>query len=1315
MKVIFGVMVCVLLWSPFAFCESQSPSILLLANAPSEPSKAKLLAELANEKGLKLTTIFISGRDAEEVARQMMKYDMVMLDYVYMGQFMQMVKMYRKYLMRFPGVVFPGLMYKDPSLSKGLSREQALRFFQYFDNGGQENFRRMFSFIKSDVLKISTQAAQPPILFPEVGIYHPDAPQKVFSTLDEYLEWKAPAGDQPVIGVGFHRIRLSGDLTAHLDDLIHRLEAKGALPLAFYDPNEGEKTNPLLYRDGQLFVDTLVTFTGMYTSVDKQKHWLSSLDIPMVQANVWRTGYLSEWLEDEEGFPFPFVPSFFTLPEMVGRIDPTTVAVLRESDDRYVGIPEQMEALVERSLNYAKLRRMPNSQKKVAFLFWNSPPGEDNFSASFLNVPRSLENILRVMKDEGYTVDRAQEDFIIESVKKMLKPYYRTHDPAILQGLLDEDLAATIPVTEYVQWLETLPAHMQTAMRETWGSPNDTYLTITQDGEQVFVIPRLKVGNAILLPQPLRGDQRDKEKDIFHDKNVPVHHAYRAVYRYVVEHFLADAIVHVGTHGTQEWLPGKERGLWVNDDTQTTIGNVPVVYPYNVTNVGEALIAKRRGRAVVVSHNSPPFAPAGLYGDLVELHELIEQLPQLDEGKVKETTNQAIRDKVVALELHKDLGWEEAKMSEDMEGFLKVFHDYLDELASTAQPLGLHTFGSIAETDYILLTILQILGRDYIDAVEGVEEEGEFFSRQYDEILDTKSFRVLKDVALGKQPLESMKTSLHPFLEDARRHYGNFLAEQEIEHVLAALEGRYVPTGTGNDPLRNPDAVPTGRNVYGFDSRKIPTKAAWESGQLLAADLIENYRTRHGIYPDKLAFSLWSTETLKHFGVIEAEIFYLLGVRPVWNRRDQVIGVEVLPMKELQRPRIDVVLSLTGLYRDNLPGVMDRLSKAILKVAALKEENNFVSQNTERIEAMLVEKGIPADDASKFSRVRFFGNESGVYGTNLPDATLASDTWEDDTPMVDTYLSRMGYLFGTEAGTRNVKLDGLDLFAENLKGTKASVLSRSSYEHGVLSLDHPFEYLGGIGMAVRALDGTTPELFIANLRDSKKFVNNTVSDFVAKELRTRYYHPRWIEEMMKDGYSGANEILDVMNNFWGWNVMDQTSVRADQWQELFETYVQDKLDLGVDEWFQEVHPAALAQIAERMLEAVRKGYWEASEETVKALTETYLSLAQTNDIFTSNETFKEFVAVQAAGFGLDASVLSTPMDSSSAGQPPVPVEGMKLEKQEASAVEEDEWQTWYFALLLLLLVISGFVYEVVLRRISATSTVSSDSPLLGRG
>lgn len=414
--------------------DNQQPSILWMANAPSEPAKARLLQELARKHQINLKPMFIMGQDKDSIAEEMQKHDMVMFDYVYMGQFIQMINQYRGAIMRHPGKVFPGLWYKQPPLSKGLSPQQAQTVFDYYDNGGQENFNRLFDYLNQAIFKVSDKVAQSPIIFPENGIYHPDYPQMVFANLEDYLAWKKPAEDIPVIGVGFHQLRIADDMTEHLDDLIRRIEKAGALPVAFYDPNDADKTDALLYHSAHegaehhhnhseqveektLFIDSLINFTGMYTSIEGQKKWMTKLGIPVMQAMLYRSGDYDDYLKDDQGMSFVFSPTFIAIAEIAGRITPNIVAVKRKVDEKYIAVPEQMDLMLGRALNYAKLRKMPNKDKKVTFVFWNSPEGEENFSASFLNIPESLADTFIEMKKAGYTVPYTDPDTLIKQVK----------------------------------------------------------------------------------------------------------------------------------------------------------------------------------------------------------------------------------------------------------------------------------------------------------------------------------------------------------------------------------------------------------------------------------------------------------------------------------------------------------------------------------------------------------------------------------------------------------------------------------------------------------------------------------------------------------------------------------------------------------------------------------------------------------------------------------------------------------------------------------------------------------------------------------
>ena len=540
---------------------------------------------------------------------------------------------------------------------------------------------------------------------------------------------------------------------------------------------------------------------------------------------------------------------------------------------------------------------------------------------------------------------------------------------------------------------------------------------------------------------------------------------------------------------------------------------------------------------------------------------------------------------------------------------------------------------------------------------------------------------------------------LKPYYEDAKKYYEGIQGSVELKNLLKALDGKYISTSTGGDPIRSPDILPTGRNMYGFDPSKVPTKAAYETGKELTEELIASYYAKHGVYPDKLAFSLWSIETMRHYGVLESQILYALGIKPVWKKGGRVVDMEIIPYKELKRPRIDVVISATGLYRDAFPNVMEYLDKAVKKIVELKEKSNFVRRNALALQKELEEEGMDEEKAKKLSTIRIFSNASGTYGTGLASKVMASGEWEDDAQMSDNYMDRMGFAFGSGVWGEKV---AKKLYRKNLKGTDAAMFSRSSNVYGLLTSDDPFQYLGGIAQAVRNIDGKTPELFITNLRNKNKGKVESIQKFMSKELRTRYLHPQWIEAMQEEGFAGASEIVGLVQNAWGWEVMDPTTLRDDQWQEFVEVYVNDKHDLNMKEFFEKNNPDALAMITERFLEAIRKGYFKTDEKTIKKLVETYMEMANKHNVYTENEKFKEYVKGKAVGYGLSATLPAKAQTEfntapaqalSDAKQPEPKVKGQELTEQKNEPTKED-YRYLYFVLFILFVMMLGMLYEI---------------------
>lgn len=1259
---------------------ASAQSVLFVATSPVPPGKFKLLKEIAAAHGLAVEAQFAERIPPNRVDTLLDNRAMVIFD---AGR-AHMQDIVRQRLEK-PLRGFKGRhiwMSDDGPRSEGFSLPLANRLHAYYVNGGRRNFEGFFAILAAELRGQPAPEVPDPFLFPDEAIYYPHAPNQVFATPAEYFRWRGidPTRRPPTVAIAFHQIHLGAEQTAFIDDLIARIEAGGGLALPYY---AGVMTThaPMLTIAGQPVADALIN-TQIILNPEGWRKELENLGIPVVQALAYRRGDEAAWRADPQGMPLMDVPFYLSQAEYAGIFDAMMSNVVsREGEVRV--LPEQSAAVVSKVLRLIRLQRLPNAEKKLAVLFWNYPPGEKNFSASYLNVPRSLEATLKALRQAGYDVMPETEQTLIAKLQRLLAPRYRDGE---LESLLSDGLAERLPVKVYRAWLARQPAHAQAEMMARWGDPEKSSMVMKDGGEAYFVIPRYRVGKLVLTPQAPRGERwEDKEKALYHSSVAAPSHYYMAHYLWVRDQFKADAIVHYGTHGTQEWLPGKERGLPVTDYPLAAIGDVPVVYPYIVDNIGEALQAKRRGRAVIVTHQTPPFAPAGLHVALNDVHNLLHAWLGQAEGTVRDKIAADLLSKVKAERIDKDMGWDDRRIAADLRGFVNELHDHLHELAQTAQPLGLHTLGTPPPEKFRLGTVLLMLGKPYWEAASSAagvpaEDLDETFVGDYDRLTDTPPFRLLRDF-LGGQAVGA-DDRLHAMLEQGRTWYAALGASAEMDGLLSALAGRHRPTSYGGDPMKNPDALPTGRNLYGFDPSRVPTKQAWEAGKEAAEQLIAAHAAKTGKPPKKLAFSLWSVETMRHQGMLEAQVLAALGVEPVWDAGGRVTGVKLIPRAAMKRPRVDVVLSATGLYRDHFPNAMLQLARAVELAARANEADNPVHANSQRIARSLTARGVPEGAAQRAAETRIFSNASGRYGTGLDDAALATDTWksktEADRKLAQLYLKNMQYAFGADESVWNSKgIAGgegkggdINLYAEHLKGTEGAVLSRTSNLYGMLTTDDPFQYLGGIGAAVRHLDGKAPELYISNLRGAGSGKVEGADKFLAKELATRNFHPGFIRGLMAEGYSGTLDILDAMNNFTGWTTVAREIVRDDQWQEFVDVYVRDKHQLGLKGWFEKNNPHALAQIMEKMLEMARHGYWQADARTVGELQERYRDLARRFDVKSDNAVFERSVD---RGFGLSrlplaASVPTRPQRADDlimmppAPPPPPPVRGMVLKK-----------------------------------------------------
>ena len=874
----------------------------------------------------------------------------------------------------------------------------------------------------------------------------------------------------------------------------------------------------------------------------------------------------------------------------------------------------------------------------------------------------------------------------------------------ILVGLFpdfsDEKLKYTIKVQSnrsfghiVRQSLNTLPTNISQQIEKTWGKASEHWSVRTINGEDHFIIPRAKLGKFIFLPQPPRADELGEST---HDLVKPPGHFYLAAYLYLREQFKANAIIHLGTHGSQEWTPGKDRGLSAYDYPNLAVGNVPVFYPYIQDNIGEAMQTKRRGRATVISHQTPPFAPSGFYDELTDIHDLMHEYLQLETGSVRDETLKAMVEHVVKANLHKDLSWTEDNIQNKSEEFISVLHDHLHLLAQAATPIGLHTFGESASEPYRIATIMQQLGSEYYQAL-GLDSQ-EMFAEDIEALFETPAFLHLQSFIQGqKKPEHTKSASLSKFMAVAITNNQRLVNNNELGALMLGLQGKFILPGSGGDPVRSPNTS-SGTNLYALNPDKIPSPAAYKAAKGTLEQLLTDYRKNNAEqWPDKLAFSLWSSETIRTLGLSEAQIMHAIGVQPVWGRGGYVTELEIIPQAEMDHPRVDVLLQATSVYRDQFDGIMRKIAQAIEDISQLKEKDNVIASNSLNLALSLQKNGMDSVQAKRYSQVRIFSNPPGSYGSGVTPVAMDSTSWEDDSILADTFIHSQSHIYGTQDWGTPVQ--DIKLMESQLDGVDAVILSRSSNLHGLLSTDHPFEYLGGLSASVKKVSGKNPKLYISNAR-SKEAVITSAESFLSNELRTRYQNPQWIKGMQKEGYAGTVQILKVVNNLFGWQVMDTNMVREDQWQSMHETYVMDKRNLDLNEWFAKHNATAQAQLIERMVEAIRKGYWQASEQTRQELIARWQTLV--NDLGAQAGAAKtvEFMKGQAAGFGMNWSL---PAESSQPASTPElapeqvnesaqsqQVQGQILEEVKvAEQVEPPNWMIILGWLLLLLCLVSG--------------------------
>ncbi|MGQ9533245.1 MAG: cobaltochelatase subunit CobN [Desulfotomaculales bacterium] len=794
-----------------------------------------------------------------------------------------------------------------------------------------------------------------------------------------------------------------------------------------------------------------------------------------------------------------------------------------------------------------------------------------------------------------------------------------------------------------------------------WGEPPGNVMVVDRGGQQYLVLPGLVFGNIFVGPQPQRGWEADAGK-LYHSLVVPPPHQYLAFYAYLGEEFGAHALIHLGRHGTYEWLPHKQALLTPGDYPDVVVSDRPSIYVYIVDGIGEGLQAKRRGLAVIVDHLTPPLQPTELYGDLVQLKALVEDYEKMAGAteelqlRLRQSYLEQIKAKIADLHL-------EAELPPGLDGdeLVEAVHHYLLELESTLMPYGLHVFGSRWADDKVAALACAMVSLDGGPNAPSLQRvlaktQGWDYDRLTASQLEQLNRMARSAVAacLEKPPSvvaaaytndPNLQAELSGVLDTAREYIEKVLASfpNELANLLDALDGRFVDPGQGNDPVRNPAALPTGRNFYGLDPSQIPTKAAYELGRKLADEawqrLVGEAAAAGQPPPEKVAAVVWCVETARDDGTMVSFVLRLMGVHPVWDKAGAVKG-NVAPdrLDDLNRPRVDVVVTTSGLFRDiygqvlvlmdrgfrvalaasydpivrDHPDLKGALDAALQPLAAAKLlvkgndplDRNFVAKHWVAAAQQLLQAGLPAEEAGILAITRIFAPPVGDYGAGVSHAVEQAWTWEDRGQIADLYLQRMSHAYSEQMWGEAHP----ELLRSLLEGVTAAFHSRSSNLYGVLDNDDCFDYFGGLSMAIeRVNEGRAPQSYILSDANPAQAQVMTLTEYLTRELRTRYYNPEWIRGMMEMGYSGARSLdRDFVANLWGWQVTNPTLIQDWMWNEVADVYLRDKYGLGVRDWLAQGNNAyALISITGTMLTAAQKGFWQADEATLRELANTW--------------------------------------------------------------------------------------------------------------
>ncbi|CCD90190.1 magnesium-protoporphyrin O-methyltransferase BchH subunit [Bradyrhizobium sp. ORS 285] len=1002
---------------------------------------------------------------------------------------------------------------------------------QYWLAGSEQNFANMVRFLVGRyadgpraALRGKLKAAEP-VTYPDVGLYHPLLKQRIAERIDELPALPKPAGR---VGIILMRSYLLAANTAHYDGVIAALEARGlaVVPVFACGLDSRPAIERYFQKDGISTVDAVVSLTGFslvggpaYNDARAAEEVMAGLDVPLIAAHPLEFQTVEQWHDDARGLTPVEATMMVAIPELDGAVGPTVFggrSAMADAGRDMASLPERAAQLASRVARIVELRRSARAERKIAAVLFNFPPnGGSAGTAAYLSVFESLHNVMTSLRAAGYTIDvPATVDELRARVLKGNAARFGTV----------ANVAVRIPVDQHVRRERHLAE-----IEKQWGPAPGRHQT---DGASLMVLGE-QFGNLFVGLQPAFGYEGDPMRLLFEHSFAPTH-AFAAFYRWLREEYRAHAVLHFGTHGALEFMPGKQAGLSAECWPERLIGDLPNFYIYASNNPSEGALAKRRGGATLISYLTPSITSAGLYKGLADLKSSLDAWRNLS----PDATEQVRADSAALIQAQAaavDLSVADPLWGDERDDKIAALSASVLELEYSLIPHGLHVVGAppLQEQRAELLDLAGIT-----DAAKRAE---------LDTLLATDS---------------------------------------ETPAILHALDGGYIRPVPGGDLLRNTDVLPTGRNLHGFDPFRIPSAFALKDAERQVARLLARHAGEGHTLPETIALVLWGTDNLKTEGGPIAQALWLMGAAPRHDSYGRLCGAKLIPLEQLGRPRIDVVITLSGIFRDLMPLQTKLLAEAALLAASADESAEFNYVRKHALAFQAAHGGEIADAA-----LRVFGNAEGAYGANV-NHLIDCGAWTDEDELADVYTRRKGFAYGTDG--RPVRRDAL--LGHVLAGVDAAYQNVDSVELGVTTIDHYFDTLGGISRAVKRARGEAAPVYIGDQTRGEGTVR-TLSEQVALETRTRTLNPKWYEALLAHGYEGVRQIESHVTNTVGWSA---TTGQVAPWvyQQITTTFV---LDPAMRERLASLNPAASAKIANRLIEAHERNYWTPDAEMLDVL------------------------------------------------------------------------------------------------------------------